>query len=122
VVLAAALVAAAVPVALALPAARPPAVGDPGSGGPWAVFRRRPLLLATVTSVGCTAAQGMAAACVPALGARALGAPGRGALLLTVAAAAPHPPTPLHARLGRAVPPGRGLGFGALVKASLLKK
>ncbi|MEU8885596.1 MFS transporter [Streptomyces hydrogenans] len=117
VVLAAALVAAAVPVALALPAARPPAGGNPGSGGPWAVFRRRPLLRATVTSVGCAAAQGMAAACVPALGARALGAPGRGALLLTVAAAAALAATALHARLGRAVPPGRVLGFGALVQA-----
>ncbi|MFD6365399.1 MFS transporter, partial [Streptomyces roseolus] len=78
VVVAAALVAAAVPVAWALPPAGPPHGGRHGGGGVRAVFGRGPLLRATVASVGCATAQGVVAACLPALGAGALGAPGRG--------------------------------------------
>ncbi|MFI8511873.1 MFS transporter [Streptomyces sp. NPDC085460] len=124
VVLAAALVATAVPVAWSLPAAapdhRPPGRRPPGrrgGGGVVAVFRRGPLLRATVTSVGCATAQGVVAACLPVLGARALGGSGRGALLLSVAAATALAATALHARWPRAVPPGRVLWGGALVQA-----
>ncbi|MFF2780953.1 MFS transporter [Streptomyces sp. NPDC058052] len=120
VVLAAALVAAAVPVALSLPPAAPPEGRGPGDEGEerlWSVFRRAPLLRATVTSVGCAAAQGLVAACLPVLGARALGGAGRGALLLSVAAATALAATALHARLPRAVPPGRVLWGGALAQA-----
>ncbi|MFF9147714.1 MFS transporter [Streptomyces sp. NPDC014861] len=139
VVLAAALVATAAPVAWSLPAAVPDApeagaarhadgrgphraaAGAPGRrgrDGVVAVFRRGPLLRATVTSVGCATAQGAVAACLPVLGARALGGSGRGALLLSVAAATALAATALHARPPRAVPPGRVLWGGALVQAS----
>ncbi|MFD4370973.1 MFS transporter [Streptomyces sp. NPDC058486] len=119
VALAAALVATAAPVAWTLPPA------DPEDGtskraatdGAWAVFGRRPLLRATLTSVGCAAGQGMVAACVPALGARTLGGSGQGALLLSVTAASALLATALHARLPRLAPPGTILWCGALVQA-----
>ncbi|MFE6223181.1 MFS transporter [Streptomyces sp. NPDC057854] len=117
-VLAAALVAAAAPVAWTLPAAAPPPRGAAGAEGVGAVFRRGPLLRATLTSVGCATAQGMVAACLPALGARALGGSGRGALLLSVAAGAGLAATAAHARWGCAVPPGRLLWGGALAQAA----
>ncbi|MFF7814057.1 MFS transporter [Streptomyces sp. NPDC007945] len=117
VVVAAALIAAAVPVAWALPPAGPPRGGRPGGGGVRAVFRRGPLLRATVASVGGATAQGVVAACLPALGARALGAPGRGVLLLSVAAAASLAATALHARLPHSVPAGRVLWGAALAQA-----
>ncbi|MFD8013301.1 MFS transporter, partial [Streptomyces sp. NPDC059762] len=94
-----------------------PGRGRWGARGVGAVFRRRPLLRATVASVGCATAQGMVAACLPALGARALGGSGRGALLLSVAAAASLVATAAHARWPRAVRPGRLLWGGALVQA-----
>ncbi|WP_282692378.1 MFS transporter [Streptomyces sp. CC208A] len=120
VVLAAALVATAVPVAWSLPPAGPSpekSPGGPASQGVRAVFRRRPLFRATVTSVGCATGQGVVAACVPALGAGVLGGSGRGALLLSVAAAAALAATALHARLPRAPAPGTVLWGGALVQA-----
>ncbi|GGR25805.1 MFS transporter [Streptomyces roseolus] len=117
VVVAAALVAAAVPVAWALPPAGPPHDGRRGGRGVRAVFGRGPLLRATVASVGCATAQGVVAACLPALGAGALGAPGRGALLLSVAAAASVAATALHARLPRTVPAARLLWGAALAQA-----
>ncbi|MFB7942740.1 MFS transporter [Streptomyces sp. NPDC056049] len=94
--------------------------GTPGQrsrGGVVAVFRRGRLLRATVSSVGCATATGVVAACLPALGARALGGSGRGALLLSVAAATALATTALHARLPRAVPPGRVLWGAAVVQA-----
>ncbi|GAA3049625.1 MFS transporter [Streptomyces roseofulvus] len=117
VVLAAALVAAAAPVAWWLPPAGPPPDGATGARGVAAVFRRRPLLRATVTSVGCATAQGMVAACLPTLGACVLGGAGRGALLLSVAAAAALAATAVHARRPGAVPPERLLWGGALAQA-----
>ncbi|MFF0486644.1 MFS transporter [Streptomyces sp. NPDC004435] len=95
----------------------PGAPGRWGLGGVVAVFRRGPLLRATVTSVGCATATGVVAACLPVLGARALGGSGRGALLLSVAAATALAATALHARLPRAVPPGRVLWGAAVVQA-----
>ncbi|MFF6791806.1 MFS transporter [Streptomyces filamentosus] len=119
VVLAAVLVAVAAPVAWALPPADPadPSSGKHGGGGVRAVFLRAPLLRATAASVGCAAAQGVVAACVPTLGARTLGGPGRGALLLSVSAAAALAATALYARLPRAAAPGTVLWGGALVQA-----
>ncbi|MEU9856572.1 MFS transporter [Streptomyces sp. NPDC047974] len=117
VVLAAALVAAAVPVAWALPPAAPRSGGSARGGRVRAVLGRGPLLRATVTSVGCATAQGVVAACLPALGARALGAPGQGALLLSVTAAASLVATALHARLARTVPAARVLWGAALAQA-----
>ncbi|NML55222.1 MFS transporter [Streptomyces sp. R302] len=117
VVVAAALVAAAVPVAWALPPADPRPGGRARGGRVRAVFGRGPLLRATVTSVGCAAAQGVVAACLPALGARTLGAPGQGALLLSVAAAASLAATALHARLRRTVAAARVLWGAALAQA-----
>lgn len=117
VVVAAALVAAAVPVAWALPPAAPPSGERLRGGRVRAVLGRGPLLRATVTSVGCATAQGVVAACLPALGARVLGAPGQGALLLSVAAAASLVATALHARLARTVPAARVLWGAALAQA-----
>ncbi len=98
---AAALVALAVPAALTLP--RPgPSGGRPSPPSPLrqvAVHRqmaagfaeivaRRPLLRATATSVVSYVGIGMLLVCCPLLGAQRLGAPARGALLISAMAAA----------------------------------
>jgi MFS family permease len=98
---AAALVALAVPAALTLPGPGP-SDGRPSSPSPHrqvAVHRqmaagfaeivaRRPLLRATATSVVSYVGIGMLLVCCPLLGAQRLGAPARGALLISAMAAA----------------------------------
>jgi MFS family permease len=98
---AAALVALAVPAALTLPGPDP-SDGRPSSPSPHrqvAVHRqmaagfaeivaRRPLLRATATSVVSYVGIGMLLVCCPLLGAQRLGAPARGALLISAMAAA----------------------------------
>ena len=97
---AAALVALAVPAALTLPGPDP-SDGRPSSPSPHrqvAVHRqmaagfaeilaRRPLLRATATSVVSYVGIGMLLVCCPLLGAQRLGAPARGALLISAMAA-----------------------------------
>jgi len=95
VVIAAALVALAVPSACSLP--RHPAAqhGGPRSvprrqvaAGFAAILTRRPLRQATVTSVVSYAGIGMLLVCCPVLGAQRLGGAARGALLISAIAAA----------------------------------
>jgi MFS family permease len=94
------LVAAAL-VALAVPSARtlsrfPPAPADGPRPAPYrqvaagfaAIVTRRPLLRATVTSVISYAGIGMLLVCCPVLGAQRLGGSARGALLISAIAAA----------------------------------
>ena len=95
---AAALVALAVPGACSLPRytparARPagPAPQAPHrqmAAGFAAIVARRPLLRATLTSVVSYVGIGMLIVCCPVLGAQRLGAPARGALLISAIAAA----------------------------------
>ena len=67
------------------------------------IATRRPLLRATVTSVVSYAGIGMLLACCPVLGAQRLGAPARGALLISAMAAASLAANAILARR-----PGRG--------------
>ncbi|MFC5019819.1 MFS transporter [Streptomyces lienomycini] len=127
VVVAAALVAAAAPAAWRLPTRpRPAPGGRPAAvtGALAAGFRvivRRPLLArATYTSVVCCVAQGMLAACVPLLGARVLGAAGRGALLLSCAAVSALAANAVLARHPRALAPDTVVRASALVQAAAL--
>jgi len=92
---AAALVALAVPAACSLPrpgpsAARPPAWAPHRqvAAGFAEIVARRPLLRATATSVVSYVGIGMLLVCCPLLGAQRLGAPARGALLISAMAAA----------------------------------
>jgi hypothetical protein len=95
VITSAALVALAVPSACWLsrfppaPATGPrPAPHRQVAAGFAAIATRRPLLRATVTSVVSYAGIGMLLVCCPVLGAQRLGAPARGALLISAIAAA----------------------------------
>ncbi|WP_063762312.1 MFS transporter [Streptomyces sp. NRRL F-5123] len=110
--------------------ARPPA-GAPPSPAAGSVWRelgdgvrlmvRRPRLgRATVTSVGCSAAQGMLAACLPLLGAREFGGAGRGMLLLSGAALSSLAAGGVLARFPRAAPPDTVVWVAALVQAAAL--
>ena len=95
---AAVLVALAVPAAWSLPGRPPSRIGEAGPGRPAphrqlaagfaAIAARRPLLRATVTSVVSYVGIGMLIVCCPVLGAQRLGAPARGALLISAIAAA----------------------------------
>jgi len=95
VVIAAALVALAVPSACSLPRHPAPQHGGPRSvprrqvaAGFAAILTRRPLRRATVTSVLSYAGIGMLLVCCPVLGAQRLGGPARGALLISAIAVA----------------------------------
>ena len=94
--IAAALVALAVPAACSLSRYRPRAASGASAGtaplrrqmaaGFSALVARRPLLRATVTSVVSYAGIGMLLVCCPMLGAERLGSPARGALLISAIA------------------------------------
>lgn len=97
VIVAAALVAVAVPAAWFLPAAPVPGkpAGEPAGTGPLrkqvaagmaAIVRNKGLCRATVTSVVSYTGIGMLLVCVPLLGEQRLGAASRGALLISAAA------------------------------------
>jgi MFS family permease len=95
VLVSAALVAMAVPAACSLSRYRPsrtassvPAPHRQIAAGFAAIATRRPLLRATLTSVVSYAGIGMLIVCCPVLGAQRLGAPSRGALLISAVAAA----------------------------------
>jgi MFS family permease len=95
VIVAAALVALAVPAACSLsryPASRAHAAALAAhrqvAAGFAAIATRRPLLRATVTSTVSYVGIGMLIACCPVLGAQRLGSPARGALLISAIAAA----------------------------------
>ncbi|GAA1222992.1 hypothetical protein GCM10009665_11550 [Kitasatospora nipponensis] len=127
---AAALICLALPAALTLPSApAEPTDGaaavDPAppiraelAAGLRAIARSAPLARATVTSVVSCAGQGMLVACGPLLGARALGAADRGALLLSATAAAALVTTALLAR--RPPPMPRLLRPDAVLRAATL--
>ncbi|MGW0932036.1 MFS transporter [Streptomyces sp. NPDC002644] len=140
VVVAAALIALAAPAAWTLPArtvrpraARPRAVQSPAArpravratslvrdlaAGLRVVVGRPALARATLTSVGSCAAQGMVVACVPLLGERVLGGAGRGALLLSCAAASALVANAVLARHPRAVAPDTIVWASACVQAA----
>ena len=113
VLIAAALVALAVPAACSLSRYRPRAASGASAGtaplrrqmaaGFSALVARRPLLRATVTSVVSYAGIGMLLVCCPVLGAERLGSPARGALLISAMAAASLAANAILARR-----PGRG--------------
>jgi MFS family permease len=95
VVIAAALVALAVPSAYSLSRYRPPRVSGPRpapyrqmAAGFAAIVTRRRLLRATVTSAVSYVGLGMLLVCCPLLGAQRLGGSARGALLISAIAAA----------------------------------
>ncbi|MFG2356321.1 MFS transporter [Streptomyces sp. NPDC048521] len=121
---AALLIGAAAPAAWSLPA-RPGPARDMRAGslasdltaGMRVIAENRCLARATLTSVGCCAAQGMLAACLPVLGERTLGGAGRGALLLSCTAIAALAANAVLARFPRAVAPDTIVWAGALVQA-----
>jgi len=82
---------------------RPRALHRQMAAGFAVIATRRPLLRATVTSVVSYAGIGMLLACCPVLGAQRLGAPARGALLISAMAAASLAANAILARR-----PGRG--------------
>ncbi|MEU2926706.1 MFS transporter [Streptomyces sp. NPDC007251] len=124
VVASAALIGSAAPAAWSLPARRPrgrqaqrgPLIGDLAAGVR-VIVRNPRLARATLTSVVCCAAQGMLTACLPLLGERALGAAGRGALLLSCAAVSALAANAVLARFPRSVAPDAIIPAGALVQA-----
>ncbi|MFB7652798.1 MULTISPECIES: MFS transporter [unclassified Streptomyces] len=127
VVVSAALVAVAAPAAWRLPArtaqhpgVRPAPLTGTLAAGFRVILRRPPLARATLTSVASCAAQGMLAACVPLLGAQALGAAGRGTLLFACAAASALVANAVLARFPGAATPDTVVRVGALVQAAAL--
>jgi len=133
VLIAAALVILAVPGACSLPrytSARARAAG-PDPHAPQAVHRqlaagfaaiaaRRPLLRVTLTSVVSYVGIGMLIVCCPVLGAQRLGAPSRGALLISAIAAASLITNAILARRPRrGEPDGRVLASTLVIGASL---
>jgi MFS family permease len=110
---AAALVALAIPAACSLsryrPEPRPPAGPEAAlhrqmAEGFAAIVTRRPLLRATVTSAVSYAGVGLLLVCCPVLGAQRLGAPARGALLISAMAVAS---LAANTALARRAGPGR---------------
>ncbi|WP_354644147.1 MFS transporter [Kitasatospora camelliae] len=143
VVTAAVLVALAVPAAWRLPAARRPVARTPAlrrpvlrrpvlrssagrslvgdlAAGTRAIARTPALAGATLVSVGCCAAQGMLAVCVPLLGEQALGGAGRGAVLLSVAAVSALAVNALLARFPGRIAPDVIVRAAAPVQAAAL--
>ncbi|MFJ9904070.1 MFS transporter [Streptomyces sp. NPDC101152] len=125
VVLAVTLVALAAPVAWRLPTSHdrstthaPPRV--PLAAGLRFIVRCPPLARATLASVLCCTAEGMFTACVPLLGARALGGSGRGALLLSCAAVSSLVANALLAKRPRTLAPDTAIWAGAVVQAAAL--
>ncbi|MGW5353117.1 hypothetical protein ACWERV_21720 [Streptomyces sp. NPDC004031] len=106
----------------------PPPPGAVPGGSVWRelgegvrVIGRRPRLRrATVTSVGCSVAQGMLAACLPLLGEREFGSAGRGTLLLSCAALSSLAAGGVLARFPRAAAPDTVVRVAALVQAAAL--
>ncbi|WP_345566085.1 MFS transporter [Nonomuraea rosea] len=85
------------------------------------VMVRRPYLArATLTSVICCVAEGMLTACLPLLGERVLGDAGRGALLLSCAAAASLGANAVLSRSRHSITPDTIIWIGALVQAAAL--
>ncbi|ATL31083.1 MFS transporter [Streptomyces formicae] len=84
------------------------------------IVGRPALARATVSSVVSCVAQGVFVACVPLLGERALGEPGRGALLLTCVAVSALAANAVLARYPRAVAPDTVIWASALVQAAAL--
>jgi MFS family permease len=133
VIVAAALVALAVPAARSLsryppaPSAATPlrqATPRPGphrqlAAGFAAIATRRPLLRATVTSVVSYAGIGMLLVSCPVLGAQRLGGPARGALLISAIAAASLVANSLLARRRSGQPDARVLASTLVIGASM---
>lgn len=103
----------------------PSTSGVPGSSvwrelgeGVRVIGRRPGLRRATVTSVGCSVAQGMLAACLPLLGTREFGSAGRGTLLLSCSALSSLAAGGVLARYPRAAAPDAVVRVAALVQAA----
>ncbi|WP_107480790.1 MFS transporter [Streptomyces sp. IMTB 2501] len=127
VVVSAALIGSAAPAAWMLPgrpvrawdARRGSLTGDLAAG--MRVIAGKPRLArATLASVVCCVAQGMLTACVPLLGDRVLGGPGRGALLLSCAAASALVANAVLARFPQTLTPDSIIWGAALVQAAAL--
>ncbi|MET9954308.1 MFS transporter [Streptomyces sp. NPDC006339] len=129
----AAVAASAALILLALPATRGlprrPGTGDPPTvravagdlvRGFACLARSAPLARATVNTTLSCLGQGLFVACVPLLGARVLGSPGDGALLLACAALAALGAGAVLARRRRAPDPGTVLWIAPLVLAAAL--
>jgi MFS family permease len=119
---AAALVALAVPAACSLPgpgpsAPRPRALAPHRqmAAGFAEIVARRPLLRATATSVVSYVGIGMLLVCCPLLGAQRLGAPARGALLISAMAAASLAANAILARRPRRAAPDTAVLVSTLV-------
>ncbi|MGW6023418.1 MFS transporter [Streptomyces sp. NPDC055099] len=84
------------------------------------IARRPALARATLSSVISCAATGMLTACIPLLGERVLGGAGRGAMLLSCAAASALVANAVLVRFPRAVAPDTIIWAGALLQAVAL--
>ncbi|MFD8598924.1 MFS transporter [Kitasatospora sp. NPDC059646] len=125
VLVAAGLIAAALPAAWTLPArpdARPDgtsALGELAAG--FRVLTSRPALArATLCSVGCCAGQGVLAACLPLLGEHALGGASRGPLLPACTAVAALLANAALVRRPGLLAPDAAVRLGALLQAAAL--
>lgn len=127
VVVSVALIAVALPAAWMLPA-RPArtrgawttSVISDLAAGIRIIVGRPSLARATLTSAVSCVAQGMLTACIPLLGDRVLGSPGRGAVLLSCAAVSALAAEAVLARFPRAVAPDTIIWASALVQAAAL--
>ncbi|MFE3944471.1 MFS transporter [Streptomyces sp. NPDC059118] len=127
VVVSAGLIGLALPAAWMLPARpgrgrgpRATSVVSELAAGARVMVRRRPLARATLSSVGCCAAQGMLTACIAPLGERVLGGAGRGAMLLSCAAVSALAANAVLARFPHSIAPDTVIWAGALVQAGAL--
>jgi MFS family permease len=125
VVLAVALIALAAPAAWHLPTSHGRSTAHaprrvPLAAGLRFIVRCPALARATLASVLCCTAEGMFTACVPLLGARALGGSGRGALLLSCAAVSSLVANAVLAKRPRTLAPDTAIWVGAVVQAAAL--
>ena len=121
------LIAVALPAAWMLPArpgrtrgARTTSVISDLTAGIRIIVGRPSLARATLASVVSCVAQGMLTACIPLLGEHVLGSPGRGAVLLSCAAASALAAEAVLARFPRLVAPDTIIWASALVQAAAL--
>ncbi|MET9384710.1 MFS transporter [Streptomyces sp. NPDC002928] len=127
VVVAALLIALALPAAWMLPVrpgraggARTTSVISDLAAGMRVIVGRPSLARATLTSVVSCVAQGVLTACIPLLGERVLGGAGRGAMLLSCAAISALVANAVLARFPRSVAPDTIIWASALVQAAAL--
>ncbi|MFE9406445.1 MFS transporter [Streptomyces sp. NPDC006530] len=103
-----------------VPGPRPTLLISDLAAGLRVIAAKPSLARATLTSVISCTAQGMLTACVPLLGARVLGGPGRGALLLSGVAISALMANAVLARFPRVITPDTIIWASALVQAAAL--